>query len=73
MITAADLAILDLLHLGYHPPAPSHPRHDHLMKEWTQRYRARLVAAECLLAAVAALEAYTGEAVYGAIAGAAMP
>ncbi len=25
MIDARTLAILDLLHAGYHPPAPGHP------------------------------------------------
>lgn len=56
-MTARDLAILDLLHHGYHVPAESHPDHDQLLAEWVQRYRARLAAAARLLDAVATLEA----------------
>jgi hypothetical protein len=55
-MNARDLAILDLLHHGYHPPAPNHPDHERLMHLWKARYLARRDAAQRLIAAVAAAE-----------------
>ena len=60
-MNSRDLAILDLLHHGYHPPAPAHPDHARLMAEWEHRYRTRLDAAERLLAAVIAVDAGPGD------------
>ncbi len=57
MIDARTIALLDLLHHGYYPPAPGHPDHDRLMHAWAHRFRVRLACAEGLLDAVAAIEA----------------
>ncbi len=56
MIDAPTIAILDLLHHGYHPPAPHHPDRDRYMVEWAERYRRRLESAQSMLAAVAPIE-----------------
>ncbi len=56
MMTARDIAILDMLHRGYRPPGPDYPDHDRLMAEWMQRYRVRLTCAERVLEAVALTE-----------------
>lgn len=66
-MTARDFAILDLLHHSYHPPALSHPDHDRQWHLWQGRYRARLAAAQCLLNAVATLEAGTENGVSGPV------
>ncbi len=55
-MNARTLAILDLVHQGYHPPAPDHPDHDALLATWNDRYRVRLACAERMLEAAAACD-----------------
>lgn len=55
MIAARDLAILYLLHHGYHPPAPSRQDYAQQMQPWAARYQARRDAVERELAAIAAI------------------
>lgn len=57
MIDPRTIAILDLLHHGYHPPRADHPDHAVLMALWTDRYRARLACAARMLEAIATIEA----------------
>lgn len=55
-MTARDIAILDLLHHGYHPPAPNCPEYERLIQLWTARYRVRLACAARMFAAVDAIQ-----------------
>jgi hypothetical protein len=67
-MTAQAIAILDLLHHGYHPPAPGHPDHDRHMAEWVRRYHRRRAAADRMLGAIAAVEAVADDDLSASIA-----